>query len=172
MPIENFRDTLDFWINELDKYDFISLCAKPSQDNWSIGQVYMHLIKNTEWFLEQVTICATTNDHDKEKASTAAKEMFHYNSFPDAVLEGPPENANTSQPLSKEQLLNDHLRLKDKIHDAETLILKTSFRGKTKHPGLRYFSAGEWFHFAEMHFRHHLKQKKKLDDFLKINNYL
>ena len=27
--------------------------------------------------------------------------------------------------------------------------------GKTKHPGLNYFTAKEWLQFAEMHLRHH-----------------
>jgi hypothetical protein len=37
--------------------------------------------------------------------------------------------------------------------------------GKTKHPGSNYFTAKEWLQFAEIHLRHHLKQKKRIDDF-------
>jgi hypothetical protein len=40
---------------------------------------------------------------------------------------------------------------------------QSSFKGKAKHPGLVYFSAIEWYQFAEMHFRHHFWQKKKPD---------
>lgn len=62
----------------------------------------------------------------------------------------------------------DLTNLKDEINKVEILISKSSFKGKTKHPGLGYFNASEWLRFAEMHFRHHLKQKKRIDDFLKI----
>jgi hypothetical protein len=43
--------------------------------------------------------------------------------------------------------------------------------GKTKYPGLNYFTAKEWLQFAGIHLRHHLKQKKRIDDFLKNNSY-
>ena len=51
MLIEDFSHIIDFRIKELEQYDFIQLCAKPSPDSWSLGQVYMHLIENTDWFL-------------------------------------------------------------------------------------------------------------------------
>lgn len=56
------------------------------------------------------------------------------------------------------------------MNNVEMLISKSPFKGKTKHPGLDYFSAIEWLQFAEMHLRHHLRQKKRIDHFLKIRN--
>jgi hypothetical protein len=41
-----------------------------------------------------------------------------------------------------------------------------SGKGKTRHPGLLYFSAPEWLQFAEMHLRHHFLQKQRIDAFL------
>ncbi len=155
----------------LEQYDFNQLCVQPSPGNWSLGQIYMHLIENTQWFLKQATIAASTNEHEMESLSPAAKEMFANNSFPDIVLEGPPENANTPQPETKEQLLTDLLKLKDEIGRVGKFISETRFRGKTNHPGLHYFTASEWFQFAEMHFRHHLRQKNRVETFLKTNGY-
>jgi len=60
------------------------------------------------------------------------------------------------------------LNVKAEMNRAAILISKSSFKGKTKHPGLHYFSATEWLQFAEMHFRHHLRQKKRIEDFLKV----
>jgi hypothetical protein len=51
------------------------------------------------------------------------------------------------------------------------LITQSPYKGKTKHPGLHYFNADEWLQFADMHFRHHVKQKKKIDDFLRISGH-
>jgi hypothetical protein len=39
----------------------------------------------------------------------------------------------------------------------------TSSKGKTRHPGLLFFSALEWLRFTEMHMRHHFRQKKRID---------
>jgi hypothetical protein len=41
--------------------------------------------------------------------------------------------------------------------------------GKTEHPGFLFFTALEWLRFAEMHMRHHLRQKKRIDDKLVLN---
>jgi hypothetical protein len=59
------------------------------------------------------------------------------------------------------------IKLKTEITTIGILISTSQFRGKTKHPGLNYFNANEWFQFAEMHFRHHLRQKKRIEEFLK-----
>ena len=92
--------------------------------------------------------------------------MLLNNDFPDEMLEGP-RNAYMPQPESKEQLMTDLLNLKTKMNNAATLISESPFHGKTRHPGiLNYFSANEWLQFADMHLRHHLRQKKRIDDFL------
>lgn len=171
MLSKDFNHTIVTWIKELEQYNFIQLCARPSPNSWSLGQVYMHLIENSNYFLEQIRMCVTNNDNVLEEASADAKKMFLNNDFPDMVLEGPPSNLDTPQPESKEQLMRGLLNLKEEINNVGMLISKSPFKGKTKHPGLNYFNAAEWFQFAEMHFRHHLRQKKRIDEFLKTNQY-
>lgn len=171
MLIEDFNHTIDIWIKELEPYDFIQLYTKPSPKSWSLGQVYMHLIDETNYYIEQIKICVSTNDNVIEEASPDAKTMFLNNDFPDEVIEGAPTNLYIPQPQNKEQLMTCLMKLKDEMNNVQILISKSLFKGKTKHPGLNYFNASEWFQFGEMHFRHHLRQKKRIDDFLKINRY-
>lgn len=94
--------------------------------------------------------------------------MFVNNSFPDEKLSNP-ANINIPQPKSKENLLQLLTRLKTEMNNAASQMLTTKLKGKTKHPGFNYFNAAEWLQFAEMHFRHHLKQKKNIEEFLKLN---
>jgi len=169
MIIKHFNHTIDNWIKELEQYNFTQLCARPSLNSWSLGQVYMHLISETNFYLEQIKICVSTNDNINEEASQNARAMFLNNDFPDEVIDGPPSNAYTPQPETKEQLMHCIMKLKEEINNAGILISKSSNKGKTKHPGLNYFNAYEWLQFAEMHFRHHARQKKRIDDFLKMN---
>jgi len=166
--IRDFNNTIDIWISELERYNFEQLLAKPFLNGWSLGQVYMHIIHNTQHYIEQIRICVTGNSNFNEKASTAAQKMFRDNEFPNAMLEGPPSNADTPQPAAREQLIASLLEVKDEMNKAALQIAATSFKGKTKHPGLLYFTANEWLQFGEMHLRHHLRQKKRIDEALLI----
>ena len=129
----------------------------------------MHLIDNTHYYFEQIISCVSHNDNVTEEASPEAKTMFLNNDFPDEVVEGPLENLDTPQPDSKEHLMSSLIKLKQEVRNVEVLISESQFKGKTKHPGLNYFNANQWLQFAEMHFRHHLRQKKRIDRFLGIN---
>jgi len=166
MTIENFNRTIDIWIKALEGYDYHQLTARPSPTSWSIGQVYMHLFDDTSYYIEQIQVCVTTNDHASDQATPEGKIMLLNNDFPDEMLEGSPTNAFMPQPESKEQLMSDLLNLKAAMNNAADLISESPFHGKAKHPGLGYFSAYEWLQFADMHLRHHLRQKKRIDTFL------
>ncbi len=165
--IAEFTQAIDAWIDGLQPYDFGKICVKPSADGWSLGQVCMHLIENTRYFMEQVRTCTSSGEHTAEVMSDAAAAMFARNSFPDEVLEGPPENAFTLQPAGKDELIGEMSRLKKEVEDTGALLKRDGGDGKTRHPGLGYFSASEWFRFAGMHFRHHFRQRKRIEAFLR-----
>ncbi|HEX6224590.1 MAG TPA: DinB family protein, partial [Chryseolinea sp.] len=63
MGIEDFNRTIDIWIKALDHYDFQQLIKKPSFAGWSIGQVFMHLLDDTSFYIRQMEICVTNDDH-------------------------------------------------------------------------------------------------------------
>ena len=130
MPAENFNQTIKFWIDELDRYSFIQLRTKPSPTGWSIGQVYIHLIENTQWFLEQVNTCMSSDSNSSEDATDSGRMMLLNDDFPDELLEGPPENANTQQPQTKEELVKDLKDLQAEINRLSKLITKKSVSGK------------------------------------------
>jgi hypothetical protein len=163
----NFKLAVDLWLKELDRYNFVQLCSKPDPASWSIGQVYMHLIDETTFYLGQARICLSTGDHATDEATPNAKIMFGNNCFPDEVIEGPPSNANTPQPEGQDQLKIGLLRLRNEAIEIGALIAGSGCKGKTKHPGLHYFNAAEWLQFADMHLRHHLRQKDRIDRFLR-----
>lgn len=167
MLVEDFNRTIEIWIKDLDEYDFIQICTKPSPVSWSIGQVCNHLVAEANHYVGQIKICVSTDDNEFEEASANAKRMFLNNDFPDEVIEGPATNRYVPQPESKEQLMSSLLKLRDEMNKLGVLISESLFQGKTRHPGLNYFNAEEWFQFAGMHFRHHLRQKKRIDDYLK-----
>jgi hypothetical protein len=167
--IKEFDQAIDHWIQQLDHYSWSQLSAKPSPSSWSIGQIYVHLIEATHFFVKQINIATSSNDNIDGEAYPQAKAMFNNDALPDVLLDGPPSNALTPQPESKDRLLAGLEQLKIEVRTAKQGIEKSTFKGKTKHFGLGYFTATEWLHFAEMHMRHHLRQKKRLDAYL-VNN--
>jgi hypothetical protein len=163
---ETFSYILDRWIEELDKYSLDQLLAKPPA-GWSMGQLYLHLIEATGYFLKHAETCTTSNDNVNSEKFPAAEKMFSNNDFPDVLLDGPPSNAKTPQPVNKEQIFKGLIDSKSRFLEVSALVEKNQGNGKTKHFGLGYFTASEWLQFAEMHMRHHLRQKKRIDEFLK-----
>lgn len=170
MLIENFNRTIEIWIDALEGYDYDQLIARPTPDSWSVGQVYMHLLQDTSYYVEQIQICVTNNDQASDQPTPAGKIMLLNNDFPDEILEGAPSNAYMPQPESKDWLTAAMLNLKMAVNNVATLISESPFHGKTQHPGLGYFSAIDWLQFADMHLRHHLRQKKRIDEFLERVN--
>ena len=98
-----------------------------------------------------------------ETTSPDAKKMFLHNEFPDEIIAGALSNDHLPQPDNMEKLRRSLMKVKDEMNEVEILWSKSTCKGKTKHPGLNYFNATEWLQFAEMHLRHHFRQKKRID---------
>jgi hypothetical protein len=167
--MNNVAGTIDHWIQALQQYSFVQLCAVPEKDSWSAGQLFNHLINDTRFYLQQARLAVSSDDNSNETAAAFAQTLFSNNAFPNQVIAGNPLNAFIPQPATKQQLTDDMNELKKEIIKLEQIIIKGSHKGKSRHPGLGYFSAVEWLQFADIHFRHHLRQKEKIDAFLKIS---
>ena len=167
MSIEDFNQTIDTWIDALQRYSIEDLTAKPSPDSWSMGQLYNHIIDETEFYVGRIRICTSSNRNSNREMSMEGKEMFRNNAFPDERLKGAPSNSRIPQPKSKEELVKKFMDLRMAMNDTAVVMKETFFNGKAKHPGHNYLNASEWLQFADMHMRHHLRQKKRIDDSLR-----
>jgi hypothetical protein len=162
-----FNETIGQWIAWLDDYTLHMLHQRPHEKFWSLGQVYLHIIDETVYYVEQATACLNKNVNSKERMHEDAAGMFAKNEFPDALLDSPTNDLNMDQPESKEQLLKSLLSIREEVNKLCTSFDLSTATGKIKHPGLLYFNALEWLQFAEMHMRHHFRQKKRIDEKLK-----
>ena len=159
---QRFNDTIDTWINAIHDYTLEQLHQPPKPGSWSLGQVYMHIISDTSWFVEQIQAALQSNEHHDKDMHEDAKTMFRNNAFPDMKIEGPATNTFIPQPESKEVLQDRLTKIKN---DVNRFDFKQR-NGKTQHPGLLFFNALEWLQFAEMHMRHHFRQKKRIDELI------
>jgi hypothetical protein len=157
------------WESELRKYSDEHFSKKSSPENWSIGQVYGHLVFGTlNYQIKQIEQCLLDDANRKEKKTLAGKLVFSVNSFPPIRIKVPPSPTYTpKQPESKEMLKEGMHLLQNKLQDLSAEIDNAVHFGKTKHPALGYLAAKEWYKLIVIHFRHHLRQKKRIDLFLK-----
>lgn len=161
--LEEFNQTIDTWIRHLDDYSFEMLISKPIPNSWSVGQVYMHIIEDTPWHVGQMREALRSADNNDLDMHDNAKWMFRKNMFPDIQIEGTATNESIPQPTSKEELCGKLLAIRKEVNDLYSSVDFLKSTGKTRHPGLLYFSALDWLRFTEMHMRHHFRQKKRID---------
>lgn len=163
--IREIHQAIDTWMEVVQENAMERLLARPSANKWSLGQLCNHLLEATDYFFNQVVICTSGNEHSEEQMSEAARIIFRNNGFPDKLIVGPPSNAATPQPHSREDLLHGINGLRQPLTEIESRLAKSNGTGKTRHPGLNHFNAREWLQFTGMHFRHHLRQKQRIEDF-------
>ncbi|NML38107.1 hypothetical protein HHL17_12955 [Chitinophaga sp. G-6-1-13] len=168
-PQQQFNDTLQQWVAFLDDYSLEMICRPTKAAAWSLGQVYMHIIDDTGWFVEQVATALVSQAHQDQEMTEEGRQILA-NGFPDIQIAGPATNTFIPQPESLDQLRQGLLSIQQAIAE---LCRDGDFAcatGKTKHPGLGYFTAAEWLRFAELHMQHHLRQKKRIDAALFAGN--
>lgn len=147
-----------------------AIADKTGRKELVAGQVYMHVIEDTNWFAEQATLCQHSSENAWQQMIDRAKEMFRNNTFPDERVVGDPFiSEKVPQPASQQQLLQDLAQLDTRMVALGKQIAQNTSIGKTAHPGLGFFSAQEWFQYAEMHLRHHERQQGRIINFLRAN---
>ena len=162
-------NTLGIWQYALEKYSEDELKKKTSDESWTMGQVYSHIIDGTlKFHLAQVEKCLEGNENMEKGKSMPGKIVFLINSFPPIKIKVPPSDEYTpKQPENKEAVLKNLNILQDKLKELSQKIDSSNAKGKTKHPGFAYLSAIEWYKLIGLHFKHHLRQKSRIDVLLK-----
>ena len=102
MPVQDSIILIDFRISELKPFTHDQLYLKPSENSWSIGQVYMRLIETTGYYLNEARICSSNDKQAQREMNGEGKEMFRNDGFTDMEIAGPSSNQRTPQPISRE----------------------------------------------------------------------
>ncbi len=164
--LAQFNTTIDKWIGFLQGYSIEMLCQRPNDQSWSLAQVYVHIIQDTTFYIDQMRAALLTSADSEKTMHHAAKTMLENNAFPDMQLENPANSLNLRQPLSKQELLHGLLVIKEEVSRLCTVFDIEKSTGKTEHPGFLFLNAVQWLRLAEMHIRHHLAQKNRIDEAL------
>lgn len=159
-----FAETAQTWLQALAQYSEAQFSQKPHETAWSIGQVYGHLIGATQVFhLRHIETClANPSEGASETKTEAGEATFAHHGFANMRIKGPEFAPQQSLAQAQAGLT----ALMTTMKEVETRILAAPSSGKTAHPRLGFLDAQEWYDLIEIHFRHHLHQKNRLDAWL------
>jgi hypothetical protein len=156
---------IDEYIKDLDHYTMEQLLSKPSEGEWSIGQVYIHVCMSAKgFFFKKAEQCLTKEGAEQgESMNWKGYLVFLMGKMPTIKVKMPTKVAvEPNQPESKEQLIRKLNEIKELSSAYINKIAAADPSYKTKHPIFDYLNTGEWISLCNMHFRHHEAQKKRV----------
>ena len=167
--LSDFEKTAEIWRSSLEHYSEEQFSRKPDGNGWSIGQVYNHLVGGTRRYqLRQIAACLDgKGTHNGEGKTISGMIVFALGRFLPARIKVPPSDAYTpKQPGGIQEIRAGLHHLIEAIREAGKALEGATEIQKTRHFILGALNAREWYQLTEMHFRHHLRQKGRLDQFL------
>lgn len=167
--LSSFRSTAAPWQAALDAYSDEHFGTVPAPGQWSIGQVYAHLVGGTRrYHLERIDTCLGGGEGSGGK-TMPGRIVFLLGSFPPVRVRVPPSPRYTPvQPAGRNAVRADLQQLIEVIARLAERLSNGRGSGKARHAALGMLDAWEWYQLIEMHFRHHLRQKARLDSFLGV----
>jgi hypothetical protein len=157
-------ENISLWENDLKNYSIEQL-TQTVGEGWTLGQVYIHLIKaTTGYHLAQIETCMASNENKYKFKNFKGFMVYNIiNGFPPIKIAVPPSDAYTPMQPTSIQEIADGLNLaKNKVNEIKLRLETCTAKGKTKHPGLSYLNAKEWYRLIALHFTHHLRQKETI----------
>lgn len=157
---------IDYWIEEFKRYDFDKILAKPSEHEWSLGQVGIHLWMSAKgFFFKRAESCLNKEGAERGKSKKfAAHLIFTFKVFPPVKYEMPKSvSVQPNPPESKEKLIAKLEEIKAMASAYIKRIPESDPGLKIKHPFLGWLNTAEWISLCNIHFRHHMRQKKRIE---------
>jgi len=165
--LQRFEETAIHYIHELDQFSLDQLKQKPSDNEWSIGQMVQHLIRSALYMqlrnMDQCLVPSQDLQVSLADKTEVGAVVFAQGSFPPIRIQVPPSPQYTpDQPESKEQLIQGLHTVIQRMKEVEPTLEKASKQNTVSHPSFGGLCAEEWFLLVEMHYRHHFLQLERL----------
>lgn len=164
VALEKFESLATSYINELEKYTLEQFRSKPSEEEWSLGQMYSHLLASAHMQLHAIAKCATDSTIVDGQKTEMGEKVYALEAFPPIQIKVPDRPGYTPEnEANKEGVKQELLQLIKQMKEVERTIASIPSNRKVEHPGFGYLNAAEWFQLISMHFAHHLRQKERLE---------
>ncbi|MEO2211383.1 DinB family protein [Paenibacillus amylolyticus] len=171
--LKSFETAVERYLAELRNLDMSSLNKKQNDEEWSIGQMYVHLIQSALFLhLHNIEQCLSSEDstlNSGEEKTELGRQVFELGQFPPVPIKVPASPQYTPQPPESMESLIDGLHMVvDRMRSTEPLVYQASVNNKIRHPRLGALNAQEWFLLIEMHYRHHFLEFDRLKSNLEM----
>ncbi len=144
-----------------------ALLRQPDPESWSMGQLFIHLLDDTMNFhLRLMEACLSPEAPREGEKNRFGEAAYQANAFADIRVKGRRTAANVPQPSGKAELEGKISQLRAALDKAADRLETNPPSGKVEHPSLGFLDAVEWYQLIAIHFRHHLRQKARIEAFL------
>jgi hypothetical protein len=160
------NNTIDYWINEYKRYDWDKIIRQPAESSWSLGQVGIHLCMSSKgFFFKNAERCLSKEGTSKGGSKKFGAYFIYVTGMLPPVRYEMPRQVSVvpRQPESKEQLIQKLEEVKMLAHQYIQRISESDPSLKIKHPFLGWLNTAEWIELCNIHFKHHLRQKKRIE---------
>ncbi|MGG3886061.1 DinB family protein [Brevibacillus panacihumi] len=169
--IKQVTEHTDRYLAVLDTLDMRQLTWKASDDDWSLGQMYLHLIHAALYMqLANVEACLSASEETasvQNGKTEVGEKVFTQGSIPPIRIHVPASPQYTPpQPESREQIIGGFQAVLQRLKETAPRLEASTFRHHVQHPGFGALNAKEWFALVEMHYRHHFMQLDRLKNAL------
>ena len=160
-----------FWVKVLEKHSLEELNLKPSEDEWSLGQLLNHLVFINQTLVKQIEICVEKKGiYDTNNLKLGTRLILYFNRLPPLKYKVPKIiDKIPAQPTNKEELAQ---KFKNNLIAAASLAEKVKSADphyKVMHPSMGALSAKGWLQFMSIHMKHHQRQYTRLKAFIARN---
>ncbi|WP_298541337.1 hypothetical protein [uncultured Aquimarina sp.] len=168
-PVSTFKKRSEKWYLDLKNYNQESLYYKPSSDQWSLAELYDHIMRVAKTYqLPNFHKCIKNDIKNGKPKNGAAYLIFNLNIIPSRNIKMESFPSKIVVDFTPEILERDRLENNFKEFITETvsmgdLIKNCDTKIKHNHPFFGMINAIEWFSLIEIHMRHHERQKKRLE---------
>ena len=161
--LEKFESLETYYIEELEQYSLEQFIMKPSTEEWSLGQMYNHLLSATYMQLDAIAKCKTETPSVANKKTDIGEKVYEMGAFPPIQIKIPNHSGYTPEnPSCKEEIQERFLKLITAVKNIEPMLASIPNDCKVEHPGLGYLNAAEWFQLISMHFSHQSSSERKI----------
>jgi len=160
------HESIDYWIDTFNQYDFDKILMKPAENSWSLGQVGIHLwMASKGFFFKNAEKCLSKEGTELgKKKKLGAHIIFTFKMLPPVRYEMPQQvSVQPKPPESKEQLIGKLEEIKTMASGYIKRIPDSDPELRTRHPFLGWLNTAEWIELCNIHFRHHKAQKKRIE---------
>ena len=169
---QKFLPSAKYLLKELDYYRNSQFRKQTQASNWTIGQIYHHIIQGTyDTHFKAIHNCLEEKGGaPKGRKTFLGFLVFAFNSFPLFKIKGvknytPLQIENTSK---AKDMMFGYIKEMQKL--ATEIDKKGNAKYKVKHRIFGRLTALEWYSLIEIHQRHHIKQKQRIDKIIRVFN--